>query len=174
MYLFIQPNNIADVDGKYIGSNRKVSHSSDGKHYSTLSQWDTFRAAFPMDTVKPTMSLIGNATEFTEINKPYVEPGVVATDNIEGNISAKFETIGMVDISKVGPNQLKYIVRDLYGNVSDTLYRNVFVIINQTGPSLVLDSPTTVYVEVYNKFTGPGFTARDNQGNLINNQTWLS
>ena len=50
-HLFIQPNNIADVDGKYIGPNRMVSQSSDGKHYSTLSQWDTFRAAFPMYTI---------------------------------------------------------------------------------------------------------------------------
>ncbi|MDP3929472.1 MAG: DUF5011 domain-containing protein, partial [Bacteroidota bacterium] len=125
---------------------------------------------FPMDTVKPTMSLVGGNTVYTEINKPYLDSGVMAMDNIEGNISAKFETIGMVDNTKVGPNQLKYIVRDLYGNVSDTLYRTVFVILNQTGPSLVLDSPTTMYVEVYNKFTEPGFTARDNQGNLINNQ----
>ncbi|MCG9879771.1 MAG: DUF5011 domain-containing protein, partial [Bacteroidia bacterium] len=129
---------------------------------------------FPMDTVKPTMSLVGNATVFSEINKPYVELGVTATDNIEGDISTKFETIGSVDNSKVGPNQLKYIVRDLYGNVSDTLFRNVFVIINQTGPSLVLDSPSTVYVEVYNKFTEPGFTARDNQGNLINSSVVIT
>jgi PKD repeat protein len=129
---------------------------------------------FPMDTVKPVMSLNGGTTVFTEINKPYAELGVTATDNIEGNISAKFETLGMVDNTKVGPNALKYIVRDLYGNVSDTLYRTVFVILNQTGPSLVLDSPSTVYVEVYNKFTEPGFTARDNQGNLINNQVIIT
>ena len=50
-HLYIQPNNIADVDGKYIGPNRKVSQASGGKHYSTLSQWDTFRAAFPMYTI---------------------------------------------------------------------------------------------------------------------------
>ena len=125
---------------------------------------------FPMDTVKPTMNLIGNSTLFTEINKPYVDPGVTANDNIEGNISPKFETFGMVDNTKVGPNLLKYLVRDLYGNISDTLYRTVFVILNQTGPSLVLDPPNAMYVEVYNKFTEPGFTARDNQGNLINNQ----
>ncbi|MDD4604745.1 MAG: GH92 family glycosyl hydrolase [Dysgonamonadaceae bacterium] len=50
-HLYIQPNNIADVDGKYVGPNRKVSQSTDGKHYSTLSQWDTFRAAFPMYTL---------------------------------------------------------------------------------------------------------------------------
>lgn len=49
--LYIQPNNIADVDGKYIGPNREVSQSSTGKYYSTWSQWDTFRAAFPMYTL---------------------------------------------------------------------------------------------------------------------------
>lgn len=50
-HLYIQPNNIADIDGKYIGPNRKISESTDGNHYSTLSQWDTFRAAFPMYTI---------------------------------------------------------------------------------------------------------------------------
>jgi PKD repeat protein len=139
----------------------------------SLTFWGVFRdyvVNFPMDTVKPTMSLVGNSTVFAEVSKPYIDSGVIANDNIEGNISAKYETIGSVDVSKVGPNTLKYIVRDLYGNVSDTLIRTVFVILNQTGPSLVLDAPINVYVEVYNKFTEPGFTARDNQGNLINNQ----
>ena len=50
-HLYIQPNNIADVDGKYIGPNRTVTQSPNGKYYSTWSQWDTFRAAFPMYTV---------------------------------------------------------------------------------------------------------------------------
>ncbi len=50
-HLYIQPNNIADVDGKYIGPNREVSQSENGKYYSTWSQWDTFRAAFPMYTI---------------------------------------------------------------------------------------------------------------------------
>ncbi|MDD2245744.1 MAG: GH92 family glycosyl hydrolase [Proteiniphilum sp.] len=50
-HLYIQPNNIADTDGKYTGPNREVSLSPSGKYYSTLSQWDTFRAAFPMYTI---------------------------------------------------------------------------------------------------------------------------
>lgn len=50
-HLYIQPNNIADTDGKYIGPNRKVTQSPNGKYYSTWSQWDTFRAAFPMYTI---------------------------------------------------------------------------------------------------------------------------
>lgn len=50
-HLFIQPNNIADVDGKYVGPNRQISQSSGGKFYSTWSQWDIFRAAFPLYTI---------------------------------------------------------------------------------------------------------------------------
>ncbi len=50
-HLYIQPNNIADVDGRYVGPDGKVTQSPSGKFYSTLSQWDTFRAAFPMYTI---------------------------------------------------------------------------------------------------------------------------
>lgn len=50
-HLYIQPNNIADVDGKYIGPNREVTQSPNKKYYSTWSQWDIFRAGFPMYTL---------------------------------------------------------------------------------------------------------------------------
>ncbi len=50
-HLYIQPNNIADVDGSYTGPNREVSKSETGKYYSTWSQWDIFRAGFPMYTI---------------------------------------------------------------------------------------------------------------------------
>lgn len=50
-HLFIQPNNIADVDGKYIGPRREIAQSSGGKFYSTWSQWDIFRAAYPLYTI---------------------------------------------------------------------------------------------------------------------------
>jgi predicted alpha-1,2-mannosidase len=68
-HLYIQPNNIADVDGKYIGPNGKISQSPTGKFYSTLSQWDTFRAAFPMYTIlSPEIinDLVNNMLEFSE------------------------------------------------------------------------------------------------------------
>jgi predicted alpha-1,2-mannosidase len=68
-HLYIQPNNIADVDGKYVGPNGKISQSPTGKFYSTLSQWDTFRAAFPMFTIlSPEIinDLVNNMLEFSE------------------------------------------------------------------------------------------------------------
>ena len=67
-HLYIQPNNIADVDGKYVGPNGKISQSPTGKFYSTLSQWDTFRAAFPMYTIlsRKSSMILKQYVEFSE------------------------------------------------------------------------------------------------------------
>ena len=129
---------------------------------------------FPMDTVKPSISLNGSSSFTTEIHKAFVDPGVISMDNIEGDISSKYITIGTVDTSKVGPNYLRYIVKDLYGNVSDTLNRTVYVILNQTGPSLTLNGSASMYVEVYKKYTEPGYVAKDNQGMDISSQVVVS
>lgn len=50
-HLYIQPNNIADTDGRYRGVNDSVFTSSTGKYYSTFSLWDTYRAAHPLYTI---------------------------------------------------------------------------------------------------------------------------
>lgn len=47
-HLFIQPNNIADVDGMYRGVNDSVMLSESKAYYSTFSLWDTYRCAHPM------------------------------------------------------------------------------------------------------------------------------
>lgn len=49
--MYIQPNNIADIDGRYRGEDGKVKQSSIDRYYSTLSLWDTYRAANPMYTI---------------------------------------------------------------------------------------------------------------------------
>lgn len=48
--LFIHPNNIADVDGRYRGADGRIRTAPGGVYYSTLSLWDTFRAAHPLHT----------------------------------------------------------------------------------------------------------------------------
>jgi len=50
-HLMIQPNNIADVDGKYRGPDNNIYKSESGTYYSTFSLWDTFRAAHPLYTI---------------------------------------------------------------------------------------------------------------------------
>lgn len=50
-HLFVQPNNIADTDGKYRGIDDKIHTATIGDYYSTLSLWDTYRAAHPLYTL---------------------------------------------------------------------------------------------------------------------------
>lgn len=50
-HLYVQPNNIADTDGRYRGVNDSVFTSATGTYYSTLSLWDTYRAAHPLYTI---------------------------------------------------------------------------------------------------------------------------
>ncbi|SHM52504.1 GH92 family glycosyl hydrolase [Mucilaginibacter sp. OK098] len=50
-HTLIQPNNIADVDGRYRGADGKVHQSADKVFYSTFSLWDTYRAAHPLYTI---------------------------------------------------------------------------------------------------------------------------
>ncbi len=50
-HLMIQPNNIADVDGRYRGADDQIRKAIGGRYYSTLSLWDTFRAAHPLYTL---------------------------------------------------------------------------------------------------------------------------
>lgn len=46
--LFIQPSNIADVDGRYRGNDDSVRTAANKQYFSTLSNWDIYRAAFPL------------------------------------------------------------------------------------------------------------------------------
>lgn len=50
-HLFTQPSNIADVDGQYRGADDKIAKTPNGEYYSTLSLWDTYRAANPLYTI---------------------------------------------------------------------------------------------------------------------------
>lgn len=50
-HLFLQPSNIADVDGRYRGADDKIAIAKNGEYYSTLSLWDTYRAAHPLYTI---------------------------------------------------------------------------------------------------------------------------
>jgi predicted alpha-1,2-mannosidase len=49
--LFIQPSNIADVNGNYRAADDEIRTAENGQYYSTLSLWDTYRAAHPLYTL---------------------------------------------------------------------------------------------------------------------------
>ncbi|MES2691747.1 MAG: immunoglobulin-like domain-containing protein, partial [Bacteroidota bacterium] len=119
----------------------------------------------------PLISLKGDSVFRMQLNKTFNDPGITANDDIEGDISDKYESITNLDITKVGFYYKKYYVRDLYDNVSDTVYRVIQVEINRNGPKLALNANDTIYVKVKedtlsNLIAKP--TATDYLGNIMN------
>ena len=50
-HTMIQPNIFQDVDGKYLGLDKKIHDAPKDTNYTIFSLWDTFRAAHPLYTI---------------------------------------------------------------------------------------------------------------------------
>ena len=68
------------------------------------------------DEEKPTLILNGESTIYMSVGNKYDEPGYVAIDNCDGNITENVVVKGNVDTSKKGTYELNYSVKDEYGN----------------------------------------------------------
>jgi len=50
-HCFTQPNVVNDLDGKYMGMDKKIHTAENFEYYSVFSLWDTFRAYHPLMTL---------------------------------------------------------------------------------------------------------------------------
>lgn len=50
-HMYVQPNNLADINGMYRAENDSIYKARSGKFHSTFSLWDTYRAAHPLYTI---------------------------------------------------------------------------------------------------------------------------
>jgi putative alpha-1,2-mannosidase len=47
----IDPRDVSDVDGKYLGADQKTHSSTEYAHRTIFSGWDVYRAEFPLMTI---------------------------------------------------------------------------------------------------------------------------
>jgi PKD repeat protein len=132
--------------------------------------FEDYAVEIGLDLLPPSINLKGAGVYRVQRGSIYVDPGVVATDNREGDISSRYETSNNINMSMVGVYKARYWVKDLYGNISDTIERTIQVEINQVGPTVTLKGPDTVYVEVRNSYTDQGAVAVDNVGDSISDR----
>ena len=78
------------------------------------------------DPVAPQLTLKGAQVVMLRLGKTYVEPGFVATDNCDGDITQKVTVTGTVDGNTAGTYMLEYSVQDGSGNTA-TATRKVIV-----------------------------------------------
>ncbi|MBQ5952189.1 MAG: polysaccharide deacetylase family protein [Lachnospiraceae bacterium] len=85
------------------------------------------------DKTPPEVALNGDETLFVAQNSEFVDPGVTATDGIEGDVSALVTVEGKVDTATVGEYTLVYHAKDSSGNES-LVTRKVQVLQGETNP----------------------------------------
>lgn len=78
------------------------------------------------DTEKPVIELFGDKNITIKVGDTYKEPGAVATDNVDGDITKKIKITGKVDTKKEGEYIIKYTVSDKASNKA-TIERKVIV-----------------------------------------------
>ena len=85
-----------------------------------------------VDTIAPVITLNGTSSVTLHVGETYTDAGAVASDNVDGNITANIQTIGNVDTTKVGTYSITYAVTDASNNSATVVNRTVNVGVNYT------------------------------------------
>ncbi len=118
------------------------------------------------DSVPPVITLIGGSPMHLVKGEKYKEPGAMAKDNRDGNLSSKVSIRGKVNTAALGTYKVTYTVQDLSGNV--TTEERVVNVREPEAPvdnvkpviKLIGGSPNTIYVG--DNYEEPGVNATDN------------
>ncbi|MDZ4756736.1 MAG: PKD domain-containing protein [Bacteroidota bacterium] len=121
------------------------------------------------DKTPPVLTLIGNNPDTVEQGLTYNDPGATAIDNVDGNISANVVASSNINNQVVGSYIVKYNVKDSAGNKAAEVQRTIYVLPDNSGPSITLLGVDSQYLEVHNKYIEAGATAIDSMdGNVTN------
>jgi len=90
------------------------------------------------DTIKPVILLHGSNPMSVVKGETFYDPGAVASDNVDGDISASITVSGAVNTNSIGTYTLTYRVADSAGNVAN-LNRVVNVINPPTSNGITVD-----------------------------------
>jgi hypothetical protein len=172
--------NVPDLDNSFEGVTKMrvgVSYNIDPnepcgaisgvKDANRIGEFEDFPIKLVNDNLPPVLTLNNEDTLYLELNGTYTEYGATAIDPTEGDISSKVKIVSDVDMSLTGIYYVTYSVKDASGNAAPSVTRVVYVVIDQTAPTLTLQGTDTMYIEVFGTYTEPGFSASDSRdGNL--------
>jgi len=119
------------------------------------------RTVIVRDTIAPEIILMGDEVIHVEIKTDFIDPGVKAIDNYDGDIGEWVKPVGNVDTMQLGSYRLTYTAVDSSGNQSPTVYRTVRVE-DTTPPDIELSGENPDRVELGDVYEDPGATAKDN------------
>lgn len=97
----------------------------DGVYYTVQDRSGNLAEAFrPLiydDPVPPTLTLLGETEPVLRVGTAFEEPGYLAQDNFDGDITDCVSVSGEVDIWRAGTYPIRYEVIDSYGNAAEAV-----------------------------------------------------
>ena len=120
-----------DFDNTAIGDHNVTFNVSDAGGNAAAEK---VRTVTVVDTTAPVITLIGDSNMSHGINTAWNDPGVNASDTLDGNLSAQVAVSGTVDVNATGANVLTYNVSDAAGNIATSVSRTVNVVQPPSGP----------------------------------------
>ncbi|MBI9102841.1 MAG: DUF5011 domain-containing protein [Spirochaetales bacterium] len=165
-------DNIDGIITDNIVSSGLVSSDTIGTYAITYNVSDA--AGNTAETITRTVNVIGSDSTPPEISLEgdyitripqfslYNEPGAMAIDNLDGDISANIIITGEVDTNIIGSTIITYNLSDLAGNIAATVTRTVIVqLVDTTPPELDLYGDSTIYLPLNGNYEEEGARAQD-------------
>ena len=139
-----------------------------------------------VDTSKPVIKLKGSDTITINQNTKFTDPGFIAYDDVDGELTSEVIVTGTVNITKPGSYTIYYNVKDssnnstqvtrtviVSGTVVTTSRRGTTTKANTTTrrqttpPTIILKGDKQITLRQYDKYSEPGYTALDSAGNSL-------
>ena len=143
------------VDTSKTGTYTLYYDVSDSFGNKAVQQTRTVRVA---DVTAPTIALAGQTGMTIRVNTTYADPGYAATDDHDGDLTARVTVTGTVDATKIGTYTIYYDVSDSSGNRAVQLVRTVHV--------ADIPDPQAGLPEVVKRYDA-------NRNGVIDHQEWL-
>jgi large repetitive protein len=112
------------------------------------------------DTLPPTLTLTGAATQSLECGSPYTDPWATANDACFGDITHRISRTGSVSTGTPGSYALTYNVSDPVGRSAPPVSRTVSVV-DTLPPTLTILGSLSLQHECGTAYTDAGATATD-------------
>lgn len=133
-----------------------------------FGEFEDYRISISEDDTRPIITLNGNSPMYIEQGYSFLDPGAIAMDNADGNISHLLVINSNVDSSTVGEYFVSYNVTDSSGNKADSAVRYVIVEKDGSGPHISLTGGDTILHPVNTTWSEPGYSAVDFVDGIIN------
>ena len=122
-----------------------------------------------VDSIIPTITLLGENPQIMKLGDPYVEFGATAFDGIDGNLTSQIQITNNININSVGTYNVSYDVMDLSGNAANQETRTIIV-----ADKPIMDSFTggsTTNLSDANLSSVSNFTLENPAGKIVFSET---